>query len=72
MDGCLRTFGPSNVRRLEGDQGVGAGSGCWGLFVSNAQCPVLFQGVWPPKWLKEGKKPPKALEQWDNGAGPWS
>ncbi len=22
-----------------------------------------FQGAWPPKWLKEGKKPPKAVKQ---------
>lgn len=22
-----------------------------------------FQGAWPPKWLKEGKEPPKAVEQ---------
>ena len=22
-----------------------------------------FQGAWPPKWLKEGKEPPKAVKQ---------
>ena len=70
MDGCLRTFGPSNVRRLEGDQGVGTGSGCWGLFVSNAHCPSLpsaFSGCVATQVAKRGQEATKgtgAMGQW--------